>query len=42
MDHWTEIYRLMSAMLQPVSFADPVEDLDDESSEDVFKGADLP
>ncbi|MGW0368524.1 hypothetical protein ACWDZW_06285 [Streptomyces coeruleorubidus] len=33
MDHWTEIYRLMSAMLQTVSFVDPAEELDDEALE---------
>jgi hypothetical protein len=33
MEHWTAIYRLMSAMLQTVSFVDPAEALDDEALE---------
>lgn len=36
MDHWTEIYRLMSSILQTVSFVDPAEDpsLPDETRRD--------
>ncbi|MFC9848382.1 hypothetical protein ACFWFF_00445 [Streptomyces sp. NPDC060223] len=31
MDHWTEIYRLMSSILQTVSFTDPAEELSAET-----------
>ncbi|GGW92217.1 hypothetical protein [Streptomyces lomondensis] len=39
MDHWAEIYRLMSAVLQTVSFVDPAEDVADGSPEDDYEGA---
>ncbi|MFJ7331720.1 hypothetical protein ACIQUU_00475 [Streptomyces sp. NPDC101116] len=34
MDHWTQIYGLMSAVLQTVSFVDPAEEADAEPSKD--------
>jgi hypothetical protein len=30
MDHWTEIYSLLSAVLQTVSFVEPTEEWTDE------------
>ncbi|MFF7310290.1 hypothetical protein [Streptomyces sp. NPDC008137] len=35
MDHWSEIYRLMSAVLETVSFVDPATGLDEEPPEDL-------
>lgn len=37
MDHWAELYRLMSNVLQTVSFSDPVEE-DAEKSLDSASG----
>jgi hypothetical protein len=39
MDQWSEIYRLMSAVLQTVSFVDPTEELDEERHDDMSREA---